>query len=214
MIALEVPLPFGARLTIEIECDDAVAMLAQLEKRASDLEPVLKQMAAIIREDLGHAFEVGGPGWKPLAASTIAAKRMAGVPSLTGKGNVPRRLVQNGSFGAANILIATGALRDSYRRKGARGHIEKIDAKAGTVEVGSSLPIAKYHQKGTNPYEIRAKMAKALCFTGSSGEAILRHAVHHPGLAARPVVLSEEAQKKLGEAVRSWMRGESILLAA
>ncbi len=214
-MTVSVPLPFGARLIIECDTEAAVAMLHRLATR--DRRPLLEKVAALTRESLGEQFAAGGPGWQALAASTVAAKRMAGLPP-TGKGGKPlRRLMQGGTSGPGSILIASGTLRDSYRQKGARGHVEHIDAGSDTVEVGSQLPtpdgrysLAAIHQGGTSPYTIRARNKKALAFTGRSGEGVLRRAVHHPGVAARPVVVTPELVEQETAALVAFYDGEEI----
>ena len=185
-----------------------------------DVTPLLQAIAARMRQALGARFAEGGePAWKPLRPSTIAAKALAGMPALTKKGNVPRRLKQQGNFGPGNILIASGALRDSYRLKYGRGNVEVIDAKAATVTVGSRLPYARFHQKGTAAYIIAAKAFRGkrkgmLAFTGSSGQMVFRASVHHPGLPKRPVALTQEERKDLAQMVRDWMSGKDITRAA
>jgi len=216
MSAWIVPLPYGAQLVIETNIEHVVEYLKKRGQPMSDLTPLLKDIAKLMREGLGRRFADAGAGtWAELAASTRAAKTMAGLPPLTPKGRIPRRLKQNGEFGAANILIATGALRDAYRQKGAKGHIERIDAKAGTVEVGAKIilpsgyDLAAIHQFGTKPYIIVAKMAKSLAFPGSKGATIFRHSVHHPGLKARPVFLTPEEQDQIRKTVQDYLSNPS-----
>jgi phage gpG-like protein len=204
----------GVTLVIVSDIDEAVRKLTQTEERLKDLTPLLKNIAKIMREGFGEQFAQGGdPSWKELAPSTILAKTAQGLPAKTAKGNIQRRLKQNGAVGPAGKLIASGALRDSYRQLGARGHVEKIDASAGTVEVGSQLKtesganLAAIHQYGTGPYTIRARVAKSLAFTGRDGVIVFRGVVHHPGLPARPLRVTEAMNAKIAEATMEYIAG-------
>jgi phage gpG-like protein len=203
------PLVGGARLILEVDGSQALAVLQVRDKQGRDLLPFLEEAAAIVRQSLGRDFAEGGrPSWKPLAISTVAAKRGAGMPARTAKGRIPWRLKQSGQFGAAGILIFSGRLRDSYRVKNHPDHIEVYDAAGGTVTVGSRVPYSKIHQKGCGPYEIRAKFRKALAFPGSAGATILRRAVKHPGLPARAVGLATEDHAAIAAAFRRHLAGE------
>jgi len=202
----QIPLIGNAFLEIEVAVEDAIHYLEAREARLRDMGPALAEVARYMREAIGARFAEGGdPPWQQLAISTVLEKRGAGLPARTKKGNVPWRLKQQGQFGAANILIRTGALRDSYRRKGGRGHIENIDTAANTVEVGSSLPYARFHQHGTSPYIIRAKMGKRLSFMGSQGVPVFRHLVNHPGLPARPVLLTDKDLAEIARIIESYI---------
>lgn len=214
-------LPYGARLLLEVDMEAALALLEVRTKQLTDLRPVLERIAAIMREELGARFADAGEGtWPPLATSTIVAKRLAGLPPLTRSGRIPRRLKQQGAFGPGGILIRTGALRDAYRQKYARGHVERIAEKEATVAVGANLPLsdgrnlAAIHQHGTPSYTIRARLAKALAFPGSSGETILRRAVQHPGLPARPVFVSRAGVERIVDALYDHLAGKEFVHAA
>ncbi len=209
------PVPRG-RIVIESQAPSMFA-LTKIQDRAEHLTPLLNGIAGVLRRSFAAQFAAGGePAWQPLAASTIAAKLSGGLPARTKKGNIPWRLKQGGAFGPANILIATGALRDSYVQKGARGHVETIDEKDGTVDVGSRFttsdgkPLAFWHQRGTEPYVIRPKNKKALAFTGSTGETILRRVVHHPGLAARPIRIRPADRAVIYQMCRDHLAGISL----
>lgn len=218
MIARDVRLPHGASIRMEMDADGLQAALRQRLERASDLRPLLRVLARRMREAAGRAFADGGPGWKPLADNTVAAKMAAGLPALSKRGKPLRRLMQQGQYGGENsILIRTGALRDSWRQMGARGHVETMDPAAGTVTVGSQLrdaktgaPIALFMQYGTRgPYTIRPNKAAVLRFMTVGGPAIAR-SVRHPGVAARPVVFDQTVIDELQGITDAYLRGEDI----
>ena len=205
----------GATFCIEIDTAACERSIEATVARTRDMGPLLKRIATIMRQGYGEQFSAGGdPMWKPLARSTVAAKISAGLPARTAKGRIPWRLKQRGAFGPGNILIASGALRDSYRRMGAKGHVERIDASAGTVEVGSDLKtagganLAAIHQYGTSPYTIRPRLAKALAFRGASGEDLFRRVVHHPGLTARPVRMTAGMKTAIDQAINQYFAGQ------
>ena len=89
-------------------------------------------------------------------------------------------------------LIKTGRLKDSYTYDVAPG--------ATSVEIGSNAKYAAIHHFGGI---IRAKRAKALCFT--IGDAfIMRHAVRIP---ARPALgLNNEDEDHILETTEDWIR--------
>lgn len=53
------------------------------------------------------------------------------------------------------------------------------------VEIRADAKQARWHQEGTDPYEIRPREKKALAWPGGPGP---RGVVHHPGLPARPFI--------------------------
>jgi phage gpG-like protein len=145
-------LPLGVRVIQYTDIDATREVIRFQRRRLSDLTPFLKGVANIMRADFRRQFaSAGDPKWTPLAASTIRQKARLGYPRLTAKGNIPRRLVQQGQFGAANILIRTGRLRDAWSRSDSADHYEKIDPKQATVRMGpktDTLPYAKTMQTG------------------------------------------------------------------
>lgn len=146
---IEVPLPFGGRLVIDTEADKAESIVAKYLDRISNRRKILGAVANAMRADIRRQFAAGGdPPWAPLKAATILAKERAGMPALTAKGNVPRRLIQNGEFSAANILIRTGRLRDSWGLKNDREHVEEVDLQSGEITMGSKNRVAIFHQTG------------------------------------------------------------------
>lgn len=199
-------LPLGVRLILTSDSEEAVAQVRLRQHRLENLKPLLALVANLLRADARQQFAEGGnPAWKALAASTIMAKMAAGLPAKLPSGRVPRRLMQSGGFGGStSILIATGALRDSWGRKDAKGNVEDIDVSNGTVEVGSSLPYAPFQQSGTKPHTISPKAGRILAFMGASGPVVTSKPVKHPGTAARPVVITPDARKKIADAVENY----------
>src|SRR3990167_2801249 len=81
----------------------------------------------------------------------------------------------------AKILQDTGAMRGSINSKA-----NERDARAG---FGDKKAI--WHHSGTRPYEIRPKRKRLLRFMTSGGQVSAR-VVHHPGLAARPLIPTKD----------------------
>lgn len=206
-------LPGGVRLVLSVDGEAAQVRLSATRGFLADLAPLLKLMAGVIRAELRQTFKDGGTPdnrWQRLRPSTVAEKAFAGLPGMTGKGNIPRRLIQQGNFSPANILMRTGALRDSWGVKNNPGHMEQIDARAGTVRIGSKLPYAGYHQSGTRPYTIEAKPGHALAFTVAGGKRLFRGKVNHPGLPARPVTLSKNGIARLRDVATQYISGAQM----
>lgn len=120
------------------------AVLDGFASRAADLEPVI---AAIHRRFMAieaARFDAEGPGWAPLAPSTLAEKRRKGL--------------------SEKILEATGQMRDSFTDPDARGHVFNVTAGPDrtTIEMGSDYrspnqagkwagtALAAFHQEGTS----------------------------------------------------------------
>ena len=198
----DIALPYPpARLLITIDTSEVDAWIKRYISDINQTGPLLEEIAKILRRAFAANFSAGGrPGWAPLAPSTIAAKNRAGLPALTGKGNIPKRLMQKGGFGGANsILLGSGALRDSYVQQGARGHVENIDVDNNTVEVGSQIttdkgaPYAVFLDVGTNPYNIPNAFGRG-------------RTVAHPGLVARPQTLGDDDLAQIRQAVVNFIQ--------
>ena len=117
------------RLTVTVTGEDVVAYdLLRFGDRMLNLRPALAMVAAEVREDAAQRFEDEGPGWAPLAESTIAAK------------------------GGSRILFETGSLMDSLAKLGG-DHVEILTDDSLTMS--SSLMVGNWslgelHQKGTS----------------------------------------------------------------
>ncbi len=91
---------------------------------------------------------------------------------------------------------------------------------ADWVELTAHAKQARWHQEGTDPYEIRAKNGKALAFgppasrltgknKGQVGPAYVVSKVNHPGLPARPFMgISDEDDRKIAELAIAWLELE------
>ena len=106
--------------------DGALAQtLRQWEKRLADLAPAFAAVYEDFKRIETERFDAEGPGWTPLAASTIARKLRLGQPE--------------------TILEATGRLRASLAQAGA-GSIHRDEGDA--FFMGSDVPYAHWHQTG------------------------------------------------------------------
>ncbi len=88
---------------------------------------------------------------------------------------------------------------------------------ADWVELTAHAMQARWHQEGTDPYEIRPKNGKALAFgppasrltgknKGQVGPAHVVSKVNHPGLPARPFMgVSDEDDRRIGELAIAWL---------
>lgn len=197
--------PIPLAVTFELDTSDLMLLLDEMQRRTHDPSVLLNNLAGIIRNSFRRNFEQGGrPAWIPLKPSTIARKSAAGLPARTKKGNIPKRLMQQGVFGPQNILIARGDLRDSYVQKSARGHVEDVNSDQGTVEVGSNLrtqdgkPLAIFHQYGTRSYVIHNAF-------GRKGLT-----VNHPGLPARPQTITDQEADEMAVSTAKYLMGEQL----
>lgn len=176
-----------------------VQQLTAVKTLAGSPAPLVKAWGTEVLAFVGETFRRGGqPAWKPLAASTVAARRQ-------GKGSGPAQILRN-----------TGAYQRSF----------DLRTEPTRAVVFSTSPIAPFQEFGTKgPYPIVPKNAKALALpflpgrdagkgtagTGKAGRFSLagigrggksrasgkkvaaysnvsfRKKVMHPGLAKRPV---------------------------
>ena len=117
-----------------------------------------------------------GAPWAKLSPNTIVGRRKGGV--------------------GAKILRDTGQMSQSF----------VMDFSSEQARVGTAKEYALYHEKGTEPYEIRPKKAKLLAFPSAGGNPLgkamkiserkysaetpfaFAKVVHHPGLVPRPML--------------------------
>lgn len=107
--------------------------------------------------------------WAPLRPSTIAGRRK-------GRGT-----------GSAQALQDTGRLKQSFS-------VLKDDGVS--ITVGTNLLYAKFHHKGTGPYEIRPKQKRYLKFMTPNGFRFARN-VSHPGIPSRPLIPSDQLARTI-----------------
>lgn len=105
--------------------------LLRLGTRALAPEPILKVIAAQMRDQMEELFDTEGGsgsegGWEPLAAATVAYKAREGL--------------------SPKILQATEEMRNSLTEEGLN-HIEIIQR--DELIFGTSDPKAKFHESGT-----------------------------------------------------------------
>jgi phage gpG-like protein len=191
---------------------ELITEMRSLLQRIADLRPFYRYAANRMRQAFRTNFAVGGrPPWRPLAPSTVAAKRIMGLPAglRTPAGRIPRRLLQLGQLNERTILILTGELRDSVSQKNHPHHIMRISH--DRVEVGTSHPLAPFHEYGTRPYWIYPRRARALRFVDANGRWVYRRRVYHPGLPARPFLrLTPEDEDEIHDALFDYLANAII----
>jgi phage gpG-like protein len=118
----------GAGFAIHYEVTGATAVehrLLGMGARAVDAAVVLGEIATMMRAKEAEVFDAEGPGWAPLAASTLEKKTIG-----------------------TKILEETRALHDSLTQESDPNHIEEI----GPEELifGTRDPKAIFHKTGTS----------------------------------------------------------------
>lgn len=110
--------------------------LSRFGEDCKDLRPAFKQIATSFRQIEAKQFSsqggYGSGGWTALRASTIARKERGGYPM--------------------DILVRTGALRDSLIER-TSGTV--IDIQPLKLSLGTSVPHAIFHQRGTRHMQAR-----------------------------------------------------------
>ncbi len=136
------------RLSLDVYGEEQISReLLRFSSYVGDPSPAFHQIADDMREDIGHRFEEEGPGWAPLAQTTLAAKAAAGLPP--------------------EILQATRRLMRSLSQKG-EDHVEEIGD--DFLRFGSSVPYGRFHQKGTSQMPAR----KVIDFTEADRRGFVR----------------------------------------
>lgn len=208
--------PLGIRVTIDTA--GLEAWLDRLEERTHQQEPLWSQVGNVMRRSFAESFAAGGrPAWEPLAPATIRKKQAKGLPTRTPKGNIPRRLVQQGQFGPGNILIERGDLRDSWVQKGARGHVEEVSPEG--FFIGSQLTLeTTVTAQSVKPYHILTKKAqRELSRSGKARARVPLARFHEEGTRHMPArrvgVMQEEDLQAIREAAAAWVLGETASTA-
>jgi phage gpG-like protein len=147
-----------AGLAIRFEQSGAAAVeheLLAFERRLAEPRPALAAVAERMRLLERERFDRQGPGWAPLAESTLASKSAAGLD--------PR------------ILHATLALRKSLTEHGG-DNVEVITDQGLTF--GSSVAYGAFHRSGTSVMPARDPMDFSVTNLRSFTLEIQRYAVH------------------------------------
>lgn len=103
-------------------------VLAGWERRAATISLAYAAIATDFRAIEARRFRAEGPGWEPLAPSTV------------------RERERKGYGGAHPILRRTGALQDSFTNPAAPHAVFRVEPEG--FFVGSSDPVAHFHQTG------------------------------------------------------------------
>jgi hypothetical protein len=114
----------GVSITLSPPLEFIMRQSGRFRQQLANLEPLWERFKPIMGEIEAQRFAEAGPGWAPLAESTIRQKAAAGYP--------------------LDPLIRTGALRDSLTQESAAAKTTRL-----TMEWGSGVDYAKYHQEGT-----------------------------------------------------------------
>lgn len=114
--------------------DETAGTLEGLGDRAADaFRALTPQVRDVFRAGEQRRFDTSGPGWAPLAASTLERKARQNLPPA--------------------ILRATGALYQSLTRD------PTADAVSGGLRLGTGVFYAQFHQAGTGTMPRRELVA-------------------------------------------------------
>lgn len=211
---------FGIVMSVDVS--DAARMSDVLADRLKRKATLFRMVGRQVRAIFSEHFRAGGvPPWEPLAASTVKQKqrmiRAGSIPKRTLKGNIPRRYFQfdqqklSVGFSGHTILVRTGALRDSWCRKGARGNVERIGT--DEAEYGSQLTIQRETTLGQlKAYHLLTKKAARQMKHSGSANARFPLAEYHERTAqrmpTRPVAtLGEDEMGRIAGIALSWLMG-------
>jgi len=118
-------------LTFKVLGDEQVSRgFSRFAEDVKDLSAAFREIVKDFHESEQRQFEsqgdYGAGGWQPLASTTIERKERGGFP--------------------LDILVRTGALKESLAGK--TGHTIEV-IKPLEMQVGTTLPYARFHQEGT-----------------------------------------------------------------
>ena len=126
-------------ISIKVDSKVGEKRLKSLISKAKDFSAVYKEIAKSFYQFQERQFRSGGAeigGWKPLAKSTLRQKFRLGYPP--------------------DILVRTGRLMRSLASK-TTDTIEEITSR--DLRIGTGIPYAIYHQKGTKKMPARPLIA-------------------------------------------------------
>jgi phage gpG-like protein len=225
---------WGARagLTVIVDNDAALAALAEMARRLQQPPPpVWNAVGQVMRDSFRQNFAVAGrPAWQPLAERTVRRKTKLWLmgrgnpsgkyPPKTPTGRIPRRLLQNGQLGPETILVMTGALRDSWCVKDARGHYERVEDDGATFRIGSQLTLNRTlePEKPLRPYMLISKreFTRNRLRNRSARVMIPLAMIHEKGapnanIPPRPVgVVQQEDRDKIAAIFARWAVGAAL----
>jgi phage gpG-like protein len=153
-------------MIIEIEIDVAgetrtLRELLAIRRRLARLKPAMRAIAVLYRQARKKAFDTEGASGKTGKWIERKEDRIAGLISRRKRSRKARRRRRRLPQGSTDLLRGeTLDLMDSYTRKNHPDHV--VDLTNNSVTVGSKVPYAKYHQRGTRhtparpPEDIRA----------------------------------------------------------
>lgn len=115
------------RIEADVAGDKQVSReLLRLGARSANMAPALRKVAGLVAGSSGRRFASQGPGWAPLAQSTLTQRALEGTGS--------------------RILDRSGALKASVSGVGAPG--QQLVVTDSFLLFGTTVPYAGFHQKG------------------------------------------------------------------
>lgn len=127
------------KISVKVDSRIGEKRLRSLVLKAQNFSDVFKGVAKSFYQFQERQFRSGGAeigGWKPLAKSTLRQKARLGYPS--------------------DILVRTGRLMRSLASK-TTDTVEEITSR--DLRIGTGVPYAIYHQKGTKKMPARPLIA-------------------------------------------------------
>lgn len=209
----------GPIVSVIVEGTD---QLEELSQRIGDQTRALEAVGILARSEFKQNFvRQGRPvQWQRLSPGYEAEKRRAhSYGEIRGRNPRTMARVSDNTPGAGaipGILIRTGAMMESYTRKGAKNNIHEIGADGRSLAVGSEDEKARWHEDGTlgGKVILPGKIGGVLAWygidpaTGREGMVFRRKVVMKP-LAKRQVVyLSPSAYDRISAIYEAYLAGE------
>ena len=161
--------------------DSAVKATGNLVGRLQNFNGPLGETGALLERKAKNRFtsqkDPSGKPWKPLAASTVAAKKQLGKSS--------------------SILSSDKILANSIF----------FNVSGNEVRVKPSVDYGIFHQLGTKAYKIRPKNAKALAFMAAGGMAFAKSVNHPGLPARPFMGFEADDADKIGQIFRDHLEG-------
>jgi len=115
-------------IQFKLDTQQALGTIEGIEDRADDLTPLMREISAVLADQVEQAFEdQADPStrtpWEPLAASTIAQR--------TKKGTWPGRILQRTGLMAASFSTDYGSDFAAIGSNLIRAAVHQLGAKAG-----------------------------------------------------------------------------------